>query len=64
MPHTWTKPDLIVWLRRKARRLGRLPNNDDIELSKRPHPTAWTFYKKFGSLADAYRAAGLLKGEK
>ncbi|MGD9642796.1 MAG: homing endonuclease associated repeat-containing protein [Elusimicrobiales bacterium] len=59
--HTWRKSELIVWLRRTARKLRRLPSKRDILAES--GPTVIVFYKKFGSLADAYRAAGLLKGE-
>ncbi len=60
MPHPWTKPELIVWLRRKARRLGHLPGPGNI-LATKNGPGLKLFYTKFGSLVDAYLAAGLLK---
>jgi len=62
MPRTWTKTELKVFLKRLAHRLGRIPNTADIRYAKNT-PGVWEFYKKFGSLADAFRAAGLLKGE-
>jgi len=60
---SWTKTELLVWLTRLARRLGRLPGRADITGSG-SGPAVTLYYKKFGSLADAYRAAGLLKGDK
>ncbi|MCX5785686.1 MAG: hypothetical protein NTX59_08345 [Elusimicrobia bacterium] len=63
MPTPWTKPELIIWLRRQAHRLHRLPGRHDILIAKNA-PSINLFYSKFGSLADAYRAAGLLKGDK
>ena len=61
--NTWCKSQMILWLRLRARRLGRLPGRRDI-ISVKSGPGITVFYKKFGSLADAYRAAGLLKGDK
>jgi hypothetical protein len=59
----WDQDQMIVWLTRLAKRLGRLPGRREI-LAAKNGPSAELFYKKFGSLADAYRAAGLLKGDK
>ena len=62
MKKTWTKTELKVFLKRLAHRLGHLPERADIVAVKNAPPVA-LFYRKFGSLADAFQAAGLLKGE-
>jgi len=59
----WTKTELKVFLKRLTHGLGRIPNTADIRYAK-DTPGVLAFYKKFGSLADAYRTAGLLKGGK
>lgn len=63
MKTTWRKTQLLAWLRGQARRLRRLPGRKDV-LAARGTPGIAVFYRRFGSLADAYRAAGLLKGAK
>jgi hypothetical protein len=61
--HDWDRASLLAWLRGLSRRLRRLPGRKDV-LAARGTPGIAVFYRRFGSLADAYRAAGLLKEAK
>ena len=53
----YSDEDLLWWFRKLAKALGRRPVRSDIEASS--GPSFMTYYRRFGSLKEVAKLAGL-----
>ncbi len=61
--YTYTNEEILLALKNLAKKLGRTPKKEDVDLSE-ACPSTGVYYSRFGTLTNAIRLAGLKPSQK